>query len=389
MARICFLFNHDQLHQVAHSLPIAAALAEAGEHEITLATASDRLEARIRELAGPALARMNLVRLELHRPLSRLLSGTLNGIVPARKLLLYRDNLEFFRGFDALVVSEKTSLLLKTRYGLDGLKIIHTRHGAGDRAIGFGKESAKFDLVLVSGDKIARRLQAEAGVDPERIRIVGYPKFDLFGDRRIPNPFPDPSRPTVLYTPHPSPRLSSWYRMGPQFLSALASSDRYNLIFAPHVMLFQRSYTVTIAPPAISRVPQVDPAIEACPHILVDRGSPAATDMSYTNLADIYCGDVSSQIYEFLLRPRPCLHLDAHDTQWQGNPDYAHWQTGPVARPGDDMIEALDLAVASHPAYLSRQRALFADTFSTGTESAAIKAANSITSFMEGTRNSR
>ena len=26
--RLCFLFNHDQIHQIAHSLPIALALAE-------------------------------------------------------------------------------------------------------------------------------------------------------------------------------------------------------------------------------------------------------------------------------------------------------------------------------------------------------------------------
>lgn len=389
MARICFLFNHDQLHQLAHSLPIALELAASGQHEVVLATGSERLEQRLRELAGPALERMGLVRLDLRSGLSRLATGALERIVPARKILLYRDNLDFFRGFDALVVSEKTSLLLKTRYGLDRLKIIHTRHGAGDRAIGFGKESARFDLVLVSGPKIARRLEAEAGVDPARIRIVGYPKFDLFADHRIPNPFPDPSRPIVLYTPHPSPRLSSYYRMGPRVLAELAASERYNVIFAPHVMLFQRRYTITIAPPAIERVPPIDPAVEACPHIVVDRGSPAATDMSYTNLADIYCGDVSSQIYEFLLRPRPCLHLNAHGVEWQGNPDYAHWQTGPVVGPEANIVEALDRAVPTHPQYAARQQELFADTFSTGAQSAAIRAAAAVTSFMEENPSSR
>lgn len=29
--------------------------------------------------------------------------------------------------------------------------------------------------------------------------------------------------------------------------------------------------------------------------------------MTYTPAADIYLGDVSSQSYEFLLDPRPCL----------------------------------------------------------------------------------
>lgn len=382
MARVCFLFNHDQLHQLAHSLPIALELAAGGEHELVLATSSDRLWRRVRELAGPALGRVTHVGLDLHGGVSRLAASALEGIVPARKILLYRDNLDFFRGFDALVVSEKTSLLLKTRYGLDRPKIIHTRHGAGDRAIGFGRESALFDLVLVAGPKIARRLETEANVDPARIRVVGYPKFDLFADRRIPNPFPDPSRPIVLYAPHPSPRLSSYYRMGPRVLSSLAASDRYNLIFAPHVMLFQRRYTVTVAPPAIGRVPPIDPAVEACPHILVDRGSPAATDMSYTNIADIYCGDVSSQVYEFLLRPRPVLHLDAHGTDWRGNADYRHWSAGPVLRDASRIVEALDDAVLSHERYKVEQQRLLADTFSVTGEPASRRAARAIGDFL-------
>ena len=74
-------------------------------------------------------------------------------MVSARKLLIYRDNLEFFRSFDLLVVTEKTSLLLKSRYHLEQLKMVHTRHGAGDRAIGFNKASAKFDHVLVAGPR--------------------------------------------------------------------------------------------------------------------------------------------------------------------------------------------------------------------------------------------
>lgn len=363
-------------------MPIALELATQGRHEVVLATGSDRIDARVRELARGAPGRLRVERLDLRSGLSRAAAAALDRIVPARKLLLYRDNLDFFRGFDALVVSEKTSLLLKTRYGLDALKIIHTRHGAGDRAIGFGPESARFDLVLVSGPKIARRLQREAGVAAERMRIVGYPKFDLFADRRIANPFPDPSRPIVLYAPHPSPRLSSYYRMGPQILTALANSDRYNVIFAPHVMLFQRRYTVTVAPPAIMRVPPVPPAVESSAHMLVDRGSQAATDMSYTNLADIYCGDVSSQVYEFLLRPRPVLHLDANNIDWRDNPDYRHWHAGPVLQNPERIVEALDEAVDSHPAFVGEQRAMLADTFSVTETPAAMRAAVAIDQFL-------
>jgi len=381
MTRICFLFNHDQLHQVAHSLPIALAMAENGAAEITLAVASEALAVHVRRLAGDRLAACRVVQLSLASPVTRSLAGVLERLVPARKILLYRDNLAFFRQFDALVVSEKTSLLLKTHLGLDRLKIIHTRHGAGDRAIGFGRESALFDLVLVSGPKIARRLQVDAGVDPARIRVVGYPKFDLFADApAVSLPFPDPTRPVVLYAPHPSPRLSSWFRMGQQVLDAFAGSDRFNLIFAPHVMLFQRRWTVTISPPAIRRMQL--PVTRGASNIVVDLGSPASSDMSYTNRADLYIGDVSSQIYEYLLHPRPCLALNAHDVAWQGSADYAHWQAGPVIGPGADIIAAAEQALATHADYLPTQRALLADTFSVTDRPSAVRSAEAIIAFM-------
>lgn len=383
MDRICFLFNHDQLHQVAHSLPIALALAERRPGTITLAVTAARTEQHVRDLAGAAVDRCEVVRLGLKSALSRGFEATLDGLIPARKLAVYRDNLDFFRRFGTLVVSEKTSLLLKSRYGLKHLRIVHTRHGAGDRAIGFGRESAEFDLVLVSGPKVARRLVAEAGVDPRRVAVVGYAKFDLYAGQRQPSRFPDPTRPVVLYAPHPSPRLSSWYRMGQDVLDAFYESDRYNLIFAPHVMLFARRWTVTIAPPAIRRVHQPNRRYLEAPHIHVDLGSPASTDMTYTNMADVYVGDVSSQIYEFLHRPRPCLHLNAHDVAWQDDPNYTHWQTGPVIQTRDDIIAAVDRAIATHDDYLPVQRELFADTFSLTEEPSAKRAARAIVDFLE------
>jgi len=351
---------------------------------VTLAVTNDTIARQVAQLAGPSLSKMALVQLGLTTTSSRLLTSVFNQLVPANKLLIYRDNLEFFRGFDAIVVAEKTSLLLKTRYGLTEAKLIHTRHGAGDRAIGFGKESTGFDLSLVAGPKIARRLQAEAGVSPERIAVTGYAKFDLCAERRIVLPFEDSSKPTVLYNPHPSPRLSSWFKMGDRVLDDLTASGRYNVIFAPHVMLFARKYVITIAPPAARRIRGLRPEVAARPNLLVDQGSVASLDMSYTNAADLYIGDVSSQVYEYLLHPRPCLHLDAHDIDWRGDPNYAHWHAGPVAKRGTSVVEAVDKAFATHTDYLATQRAMLADTFSITEEPAAQRSARAILELLDG-----
>jgi len=386
MKRIGFLFNHDQTHQLAHSLPIALALAARGEHQIVLAYVKDAIRDEIVRQADPALlARVELVKLGLKRGGSQLLAGALERLVPATKLLVYRDNLDFFASFDAVVVSEKTTLLLKTRYGLNDLKLIHTRHGAGDRAIGFNRESAGFDLVLVSGPKISDRLISDAGLKPEQIALVGYPKFDLCADNRFADSFPAPGRPVVLYNPHPSPKLSSWFKHGDAVIEAFRGQDRYNLIFAPHVMLFERKWVVTVDPPSLARVTPPGPEARADPRIHIDTGSAASSDMSYSNRADIYLGDVSSQVYEFLRTPRPCLFLNSHGVAWRDDPNYLHWRSGPVLDNADGLLDAIDAAVAAHPDYAATQAALIDATFSLSERASAERAADAIGAFLEGT----
>ena len=363
--RVCFLFNHDQVHQVAHSLPIALALADHAPHvQVILSPTNPRIQAEVVRLAGSRL-RDNLILhpLTVHRRASQYLAALTEPFAPAHKLLVYGDNLDFFRSLDVLVVAEKTSLMLKKRYGLDRLKIVHTRHGAGDRAIGFNPCSAQFDHVLVSGEKIRRRLISDAGVSPDRISVVGYPKFDLHGISRS-HALIDSSRPVVLYNPHVSPHLSSWYRMGRRVLDWFVEHDEYQLIFAPHVMLFERSFALTIDKLRIDRPGRIEERYLRAPNIHIDLGSRASTNMTYTNRADIYLGDVSSQIYEFLLNPRPCVFLDAHETDWADDKNFAHWHSGPVI--GDPACLGGALAEAIRDPgghYAAAQKQLFDDTF--------------------------
>ncbi|MBP6441286.1 MAG: hypothetical protein KA252_01400 [Sphingorhabdus sp.] len=382
MQKICFLFNHDQTHQIAHSLPIALQMAKSGAADVTLAVTNTLVETEIRRLSGAALEGMKIVPLQTKSTVSQILVRALDSLVPARKLLVYRDNLDFFRQFDALVVSEKSSLILKTRYGLQDVKFIHTRHGAGDRAIGFNAESAQFDLILVSGEKIRDRLVRDAGVPPEKIRITGYAKFDIVVPEQKPL-FPASDRRTILYNPHPSPHLSSWFKFGAEVLEQFYQSGRYNLIFAPHVMLFARPWTITIDRLSIASAKKPDPRYYDAPHMLMDLGSPACTDMTYTNAADLYLGDVSSQVYEFLHRPRPCLFLDAHDTQWQGNPNYRHWTTGPVKTDAKEIIGAVDAAFATQASYNDAQRNALADSFSVTDTAASVRAAAAIIDYLD------
>jgi CDP-glycerol glycerophosphotransferase (TagB/SpsB family) len=376
--RIGFLFNHDQVHQVAHSLPIALALARAELGlEIVVATTNRRLTAEVVRLGAGLIGHgVDLVELDLTRRASRVLAATAEAVLPATKLLVYGDNLDFFRSLDILVVAEKTSLILKTRYGLNHLKIIHTRHGAGDRAIGFDKASAGFDHVLVSGRKVRDRLVGETGVDPEKISVVGYPKFDLLPRKQATHPLIDDGRLVVLYNPHVSPHLSSWYEAGRQVLDWFVEHDDHHLIFAPHVMLFERPFVVTIDKLRLDRAGRIEERYLRAPNIHIDLGSRTSTTMAYTQRADIYLGDVSSQVYEFLLKPRPCVFLNSHRHAWQGDPNYGHWRAGPVIETPDQLGAALISARIEHEArWRPAQLAMFAESFNLTGEPSAVRAA--------------
>lgn len=376
--RIGFLFNHDQVHQVAHSLPVALALARmATGAEILVCVTNDRVADEIGHLAGDATGRdFELVRLGLRRTSSKLIDRLAGTVLPSAKLLVYRDNLDFFRTLDVLVVPEKTSLVLKTRYGLDRLKIVHTRHGAGDRAIGFNAASAGFDHVLASGPKIRDRLISEAKVPADRISVVGYPKFDLF--ERSAQARRD-ERLTVVYNPHVAPHLSSWYGHGRKILRWFAAHPEYRLIFAPHIMLFQRTVTLTVQPPRIARAGPIPADLRGRENLHIDTSSRALTTMTYLDEADIYLGEASSQIYEFLREPRPAIFFNAHGKAWQDDPSFTHWRAGKVISDVDELGEALTTAKAEHEAhYRAVQDEMLHATFEASETPASVRAAEAI-----------
>lgn len=388
--RIGFLFNHDQIHQVAHSLPIAIAMAKGGfDGELIVATTNARLSAEVKRILGHCLGNP-IQHYELHpSSLTRGVDAVLGKVVPTAKLLIYRDNLDFFRSLDILVVAEKTSLVLKQRYGLRHLAIVHTRHGAGDRAIGFDPASARFDHVLCSGSKIRARLIAEAGVDADRISVVGYPKFDLARDAPTHSFLPTCAK-AVLYNPHVSPRLSSWYQHGHAVFETFLDNPRYGLIFAPHVMLFERPYVVTIDKLALDRAGAIPHRFLRGDNIKIDLGSRAGTDMTYTLAADIYLGDASSQVYEFLLRPRPCVFLNSQGHDWRGNPSFAHWQLGEVITHPDQLQDALDRAGELHEqTYRAVQERLFGESFDLTNTPSSMRAAEAIVAFAAKRRNAQ
>jgi len=382
--RIGFLLNHEGTHQAAHAVPVALALARlCPDWRVDLLVTGQALAGEAQRLVGPdgLPANMALTTLPGLR-MAGAAEAAIGGALPVRRLGALWRHRRHLCGYDALAVPEKTTLLLRRFAPRRCPLLIHTRHGAGDRAVGFDRATAGFDFHLLPGAKHERRMQAQGLIRPGRYALVGYPKFDALPDGPPPRLF-DNDRPTVLYAPHFDPALSSWYRWGPDILRLFAHREDVNLIFAPHVMLFARRRQLTPRRLRPVRVPPVPDDTRGLKHVLIDTGSPRSTDMTYTRAADIWLGDVSSQIYEFLHRPRPAVFLDATGAGDPDDPDWRFLSAGPVLRDIDGLGDALEAARAEPDRYRAAQDALLADTFAPAEGRASLRAARAIRDFLE------
>ena len=354
--KVCFLYNA-QLHQIPHSLPVALDLARRHpDFDVEVAGASDRHLDFARRLAASYGPAASVTYRLLERPWDVRLRARLTGeLAPQKKRTLFA-NASYLSGCDALVTPERTSLALR-RAGLlnTRTRLIYTGHGAGDREITVAPDTCEFDFVFACGSKLEKRMLDLGLIRPGAYATGVYAKFDwVLSASSHRQPLFDNGRPTVLYSPHFEQSLSSWPDMGWKVLDNFARSTKYNLVFAPHVRMFE--------PPSRNKYRAFRRYAEL-PNMLIDLGSERCIDMSYTLGADAYLGDVSSQVAEFMLRPRPCLFLNPRGTDWQGDANYRFWTLGPVLRDVGELGAALEQAFNTHESYQAAQHSYFEETF--------------------------
>ena len=371
--KVCFLFNHDAAHQVAHSIGLAASLVEQyAEVETVIAYGNSDIREEIEQHLTPA----QIEALRWHdlslSPLVQMMLSPLNRLFPVRRLARLYTAAGYLRQFDILVSTERTCLTLKRRWGKEGPIFAYIPHGSGDRNVAYHPALKDFDLMLLSGQKLVDQMVANNIVPAENCRIIGYPKFDaLVG--RIPEKFFDNDNPVFFYNPHFDPLLSSWYDHGEEILEWFyRHQDRYNLIFAPHVLLFLKSTHISPEYKKGRRRPNVAQKYRDAANILVDLDSQRLFDMSYTIAADVYIGDVSSQVYEFLHRPRPVFFIDTHsDGHSAVSPAYEFWLNGPVEKSATDLVEILPNWKETGQKYRAEQSRLLEYTMSMDPERTA------------------
>lgn len=279
---------------------------------------------------------------------------------PKRRLTLLLHHRAIGR-FPTIVTTETTSALL-TRLPGFASRMIHLKHGAGDREGGYNPKHDAFDLTLVNGAKDKQRLIDRGLGTDDNIKVVGYAKFEL-----LPPPAPifADDRPMALYNPHFDEHLASWCGHAAEIIPAMEAIPGWNFVVAPHVKL--------------KGGPKV---YSDADNVLIDRGSVRSIDMSYSEAASVYIGDISSQVYEFVRRPRPCIFLNLERIEWRGDENYDHWRMGQVIEDVADLAPALARADAMQPQFEAVQRQLIARSIDLSPLPASERQAQAILDFI-------
>lgn len=243
-----------------------------------------------------------------------------------------------------VLCAEQTSLWLPRLFPWLPARFVKTSHGVGSMsARDDRRRRAAFHTLVPSEGERATYLAR--GMAPDRIVATGYVKAGFRQRTPVRALFAE-ARPILLYTPHWQPHRSSWPAWGKEVVAMLAAQRRWNVILAPHQRLVEQA----------PEVRSVLHDVAHLPHVHCDLDSFATVDGSYTAAADLYLGDTSSQVIEFLMRPRPVLFLNPSGRDWTADPSYSMWRAGEVVSDLADLGPAIARAGDRHPAFVEAQR---------------------------------
>ena len=371
-SRVAFLFLGETL-LIPHLYPIVEALAaEAPDLRIDCwvsTSVHEGLLTRWLAEAGIDARRVRVRRAPGFRNHPQLLHGE-NPPLPAKLPMLARLA-PWLLPARVVVCAEQTSLWLPNALPFLPMRFIMTAHGAGSVSNRKDGRRRRAYRLFLSSDREADEL-AVTGKDRARMVTTGYVKA-AFTHRTPAQALFAERRPIILYTPHWQRHRSSWWAWGREIVAMLAAQDRYNVILAPHQRLVEKD-------PAIRAVLEEAARL---PHVHADLDSFAMVDGSYTAAADLYLGDTSSQVGEFLMRPRPCVFLNPDRSDWRATDDHGFWECGEVVDALPDLAGAIDSAFADQPRYLNAQRRYVEEVVGDVSPDSARRAAHAVIAALE------
>lgn len=350
--RIGFLYL-DEIHHLFHFISVAVELSKTEHVEIlTHPRCHDLLFESIEKLGGKNIKVKQLETKRFRRFTDKLKKRDL----PRKGFWIKKHKKYLLENFDALVFTDYFHhYLLRYRKG-EYPKLIKSGHGPPGRAYSYNKDLLDFDAQYLVGQFNYEQFEKMDLLGPHPM-TVGYPKIDVVEKDERKEFFAN-DRPTVVYNPHFDPEYTSWDKEGIKVLEYFYSQDTFNLIFAPHLNLFQELKGKR----SINEIPQK--YFEA-DHILIDPGSVNSVNMAYTRYADIYLGDVSSQVYEFIIEPRPCFFLNPNNFDHETDISFRFWKLGEVIPNAEELEKALKNTKDNFSNYKPIQEKMTAENFYT------------------------
>lgn len=341
---VAFLFLGETL-LIPHLYPVVEELARHGDVRIDLwvsTSVHEKLLARWTQ--GLAPGRLRIRRVPFFRNLDGLPEGS-NPPLPNKALLLFGIAPCLLRT-PVVVSAEQTSLWIPAMLPWMPWRFINVMHGSGtiNSRDGFRRRAA-WRMPVPS--EAEHREFVRRGMDPSYVPVVGTVKSSFRQSTRRELQFPE-KRPVVMYNPHWQRHRSSWWDWGREVVRQLVEQDRFNVILAPHQRLVEGA----------PELREVLAQAARHPHVISDIDSFAMVDGSYTAAADLYLGDTSSQVIEFLVRPRPVVFLNNSCPDWQSRSDHVMWNAGEVLEDVGGLLPALENAMANHAARVPAQEAL-------------------------------
>lgn len=324
-----FLFL-DEIHHINHFITIAISLSQ--DHNVTILTYPGKhryLRDTLERLDGENV----IVKQLATHPFRAFTDILKKRKLPRKGFWMKKNRNHLMNSYDALFFTDYIhKKLLKYRGELIAPLFIKIPHGPAGRAYSYKEDLKDFDLHIIFGKHYKEQLSAQDLLG-KKTKVVGYVKLDALANKKLPDLFAE-SRPIVIYNPHFDREVSSWYKLGIEVLNYFKDQTEFNLIFAPHINLFNKE--------DLANDINIINSFKNISHIYIDTGSIASVDMVYTKLADIYLGDVSSQSLEFISTPRPCVFINAHNVQdYENDHNFHFWRNGKVVNDTKGLQNAL------------------------------------------------
>jgi hypothetical protein len=320
--RVLFLYRPG-IHHLFHSLYIAIEFSKIqNEYEVSILNTSLDMHKIIKAEIQNQSAKIKYINRSL---LFSVLNKSYHKLIKSNKAII--------RESDVILTASWGIPRLLQKYDLRDRCVIYTRHGANIGDNEYKKGLPEYDCVFITSNKMYDQLKELSILSKLKSYIkIDYCKFDyLFKNTGIEGDLFKNDLPVILYNPHFQNHRSSLFRDGEKIIDEIVKSNKFNVILSPHPLVNKWHFFKRIK----LKFPKSD-------KLIIDWSSIHQVNFDYMRKADIYLGDTSSSIYEWLYFDKPMIFYNSHNVDWEDKPFFDFWHWGYVVNNLEDLTERLN-----------------------------------------------